>query len=138
MTSPSRLFDDNPPQLLSDQLSLAARIAGQVVGLLLVLLGAGYVLYAFTAIGGIVRNPNQLDAAVAAMARTIDAEHLAVKVGEETIAPGRLLAMLILLLWYLLWSWIPLAILGAGGRLLYWTFRLGNKPAEPPKADASN
>jgi hypothetical protein len=69
------------------------------------------------------------------MAKTIDAEHLAVDMGEQTIAPGRLLAMLILLLWYLLWAWIPLATLGAGGRLLYWTFRLGNKPAEPPQAD---
>jgi hypothetical protein len=93
------------------------------VGLGLVLAGTYYALDVFHAIGSIVRDFKNLEAPAATMAEIIDAKRMTVKLHGEEFAVGRSAAAGGVFMWYGLWAWIALAIIGAGGRLLYWTFQ---------------
>lgn len=104
-----------------DALASFGRFVAQLIGLGLVLTGAYYALDVFQAVGVLVRDPKGLEGPTAAMATVIDAERLAVKLGDQSVAPGKWAALGCLFGWYVLWCWIPLAIIGAGGRVLYWT-----------------
>jgi hypothetical protein len=118
---------------LAELINVLARVACQGVGLLLVAMGACYAISVFSTVGAILKNPQGLQAPVEAMAATIHADELKVTVGESSIAPGHVVALLLVLLWHMFWAWIPLALLAAGGRLLYWTFHAGPKPGPPQR-----
>lgn len=112
---------------VGELINILARVACQGVGLLLVVMGACYAISVFSTVGGILKSPQGLQAPVEAMAATIHADELKITVAEVSIAPGYVVALLLVLLWHVFWAWIPLALLGAGGRLLYWTFHVGPK-----------
>jgi hypothetical protein len=113
----------SPPPDLFELSGKIVRVACQLVGLLLILLGAFYVLNVFSAVGGVIAKPEGIEALPKAISQAIDADRMVVKTETTEVAFGKAVAMLFTLLWYLLWAWIPLALLYAGGKLVWWTMQ---------------
>jgi hypothetical protein len=120
MDDPTQL--PQPPDLF-DLSGKIVRMACQVVGLLLILLGAFYLLSVFRAVSEIIARPEGLEALPKAIAAAIDSERMIVKTETAEVAFGKAVAMLFTIMWYILWAWIPLALLYAGGKLVWWTLQ---------------
>jgi hypothetical protein len=113
--------DPSPPPALG--LAGPVRVLCQLVGLGLVLVGTYYAIDVFHAIGAVVKDFKNLEGPAATMAEIIDAKHMNLRINGEDFAAGRSAAAGGVFMWYGLWAWIALAIIAAGGRLLYWTFQ---------------
>ena len=91
-----------------------------VMGVLFILLlyGVYYALDVFVQVGAIVKDPQQIKQPIEKLTEIIQGEQLIVPVEGEKLPLGRVIAVILLGLGYLLWAWIPLLIISLAGRLL--------------------
>jgi hypothetical protein len=101
-----------------DLVIAAARIMALLAGVVLILVGAIYAVQVFFSVGGLLKDPAQLGAPVKRVEEVISADKLTMNVGGEQVEPGGTISLCLLLLWYMFWAWIPLALIAAGGRLV--------------------
>jgi hypothetical protein len=118
-----------PNSTMSDVFAAAARVACLAVGLLLIVMGGMYALSVFSMVSSLVRDPQGMQSPVDAMASAIKADKLDLNIQGQAISPGGTVAMICLLVWYAFLVWIPLALVKAGGRLVYWTLHAGKGEA---------
>ncbi len=109
---------------------LLFRGVGISVALLLLLYGAYHAIDVFVQVGRLLKDPSQGAPAVDSLAEIIDAPHLKFLLNGQDVGVGRTVAVILLGMGYLLWAWIPLAIIGAAGKLLH--LLAGGRPAPPP------
>jgi hypothetical protein len=108
-----------------------ARVFTLVAGIVLILVGAVYAVQVFWSVGSLLKNPAGLEGPVKTVEKLISAENLAVPVNGQPVQFGGAIAMCLLLLWYLFWAWIPLALIAAGGRLVAACSQLREGPSRP-------
>lgn len=109
---------------------LLFRGVGISVALVLLLYGAYHAIDVFVQVGRLLKDPSQAAPAVDSLAEIIDAPQLKFLFNGQDVGVGRAVAVILLGLGYLLWAWIPLAIIGAAGKLLH--LLAGGRPAPPP------
>lgn len=116
---------------MTDTAGKFIRLAVQITGIVLIVVGVVYLLDVFVRVREVINAPQKQDELVNGFAKQIDADKIAIptsKLGEgnqfvpgDPIPIGRPIALGMALAWHLLFAWIPLAILAAGGKLIYWT-----------------
>ncbi|MCA9187820.1 MAG: hypothetical protein R3E01_19050 [Pirellulaceae bacterium] len=85
---------------------------------LLLLFGVYQSIAVFKQVGRLVTEPAALQGSVDQIAELIQAESFEFTQGPNVIKFGRAASVLILLICYFLWMWIPLAIISACSRIL--------------------
>ena len=98
------------------------RLASQLFGLALLLIGFYYGLSILTSVIGYIRDPEGLEAPAEKMAVVLNLSQATVPVGEQTLPVGRSAGMAALILWYLAAGWITLTVVSVGGRLMLASF----------------
>jgi hypothetical protein len=98
--------------------SKGIRVGGQLLGLVLILIGAYYAVLILGACIGVLRDPGQTSASVASMTKTIGLEGAEVPSGKNQIPIGKACAGVLLLLWYQVAAWISLKLMTIGGRMV--------------------
>lgn len=115
------------PMSVADGASAAARILGVMMGLLLIVVGLILSVSMFNRIVAIIDDPEALRGPVGVIASILDTPDLAI---EPTIAPvtveiGRPVAMVIYLLLVVVASYVALAIMLGGAKVIYWVLSDG-------------
>jgi len=100
----------------------AMRITCQCIGLAIVLIGLYYALNMFFRAARIVNDPALLKEPLAKVEELIDAHLLEVNIGNKPVPFGKVSAMAILGIWFLICVWIPLSAVYVGGRIVAWNF----------------
>lgn len=91
--------------------------------------GVYYAIEVFGRIGGILSDPKQVETAVGDVARMVESDKMKIEYEpNKTFEPGRALALVLLGIGYLVWSWIPIQIVAVTGRVL---LSMTKKPPEP-------
>lgn len=105
---------DNSPQASMIR-SLAA-----IVGLCLVVAGGYLTIQVFFEVGAVIRDPAGVGKTIEGFAQLIQADKLILSGGEgkPNVEPGRFIATFMLLIWFFIWAWIPIALLSAGGSVV--------------------
>jgi hypothetical protein len=112
-----------PPEVMLDAAGKLMRIACQVVGLVLVIIAAYYAFQVLFQVLEIVRDPRAATDPVKAVAAIIEADQMKVDGGGgQLVAVGKAVAMALLIAWYGLGVWVPLAVLFVAGRIVAWNF----------------
>lgn len=134
----TKVHEWTPPDT-TDILWTVVRIACLFILFGLLIFGCYYAIQVFLQIGRLVQNPAIAKEAVGTVADMIEAEQLVVPIGkeQEPIKIGKLIALLVVVFGYFLWSWIPLKIVGIAGSSLLKTYlpaqrRIPNRPESPP------
>lgn len=84
----------------------------------LLVLGVCQANTVFQQVGRLITDPKHAEASVDQIAKMIDTESLKISLPDNVISFGRLLSFLLLLVCYLVWLWVPLAIIATCARLL--------------------
>ncbi len=98
---------------------LLLRWATRLLGFALIVIGLYGTINVFWAVGQAVRDPKTLVPAVASMVELMNFEALEFTINGEKLVLGRSAAVVVLLLWYVVWAWLALAVLGTGARLVF-------------------
>jgi hypothetical protein len=104
---------------ISRQIEVLLRWAAQLLGFLLILIGLYGVIHVFSAVGRAVRDPATLEPAVTSMAQLINSEALEITLDGRKLVLGRPVTMVALLLWYVVWGWLAIAMLSTGAKLVF-------------------
>jgi len=115
-TDVSGLDEDARPDL-ARRLADLFRLGSQVVGVVLLLIGAYYGLQVLVDVLGALRNPANLEPALAGMVQLLGVQDLAIPVQGEKVPVGKPAGVVVLVVWYLVCAWIALAVMSAGGKL---------------------
>lgn len=99
-------------------LSARLRLAAQVVGIVLILVGAWYVVVILMDVLATARDPAALQPTASAMAQTLNLQDAHALVGEAQVPLGRSVATVVLLVWYVVSGWLAFKLIGAGGQLV--------------------
>jgi hypothetical protein len=94
------------------------KLAIQVLGILLVLAGAYYVILILTTGIRISRDPSELATTMDAWSNLLKLQDVTVQSGTSKIAVGPPAATAMIYLWYFLTGAIALSLIGAGGKLV--------------------
>ncbi|QDT66355.1 hypothetical protein [Calycomorphotria hydatis] len=96
-----------------------------VIGALLLIVGAYLGYQVFAQLGLVIREGDGLEAGVERIAKIIDADTMHYKDQQKgvDIPIGRTVAMVCYGGWFLLWVWIPLALIRVAGSLLSLTLK---------------
>jgi hypothetical protein len=94
------------------------KVAIQVLGVLLVLAGAYYVILILGTGIRICRDPSELSTTVATWSKLLKLEDATVQPGTSKIAVGPAAATALIYFWYFLTGTIALSLIGAGGKLI--------------------
>ncbi len=121
-----------PPVDILRAMGMMFRGLAMTAVFLLLLCGAYYAIDVFRQIGALVNNPATGKAAVDSLAEIIDAPQLSFPVNGKSVGFGKVAAVIILGIGYLLWAWVPLTILSVSGRLLL-TLAGDKKPPAAPR-----
>jgi hypothetical protein len=114
--NPDGVEDDSTAP--TQTLGRALRIASQVIGMILIVAGSYYALWVASAALSVAREPGDLTPALTALAKALNLEEAVVPSGESKVPIGRVVAGVLLLLWYLLSATVAIKLIGAGGRLV--------------------
>ncbi len=102
-----------------DLVMAGARMLTLLAGVVLILVGVVYAVQVFLAVGSLLKDPAAgLEGPVKGVEKLISAETMVLDLNGQTVRFGGTTAMLLMFVWYAFWAWIPLAIIGAGGRLV--------------------
>lgn len=83
------------------------------------LVGTYYALLVFLELGKFIKNPATAKEAVEAVADHIDADRLSFGADpESSFQPGKLIAFVLYLFLFILWFWIPMALIALSGRVI--------------------
>lgn len=78
-----------------------------------------YAIHVFGQVGHLITDPQSAQPSVDAIAKMIDTENLKfTSIGGDNIAPGRLLAFLLLIFCYVIWFWIPMTMIRIAGQII--------------------
>ena len=94
------------------------RVGGQILGVILVLIGAYFAVLILIACVGVLRDPARTGMSVATMSKTIGLEGVQITSGKDQVPIGRAAAGLLLLAWYMVASSISLKLISIGGRMV--------------------
>lgn len=100
------------------QIAAVMRTVCQVFGLILVIVGLFFALNMLVRVGKVVDDPTVLEKPLGGMADRIEADKLTVKLPGGQLPLGKLTAMVLLMMWYALGIWIPLAIVFVGAKIV--------------------
>ncbi len=100
-------------------LSSMFRMAGQILGGVLLLIGVYYALVVLGQILAAGANPANLGPALERMETLLKLEDAKLVIDNTEIPLGRTAAFGALCMWYLLSFWIPLGLIGAGTRFIW-------------------
>ncbi len=117
MPSEDPMLNERPVSPL-ELVMAGARIFTLVAGLLLILVGSVYAVEVFWSVGSLLKDPAGLEGPVKSFEKIISAENLALPLNGQPVQFGGAIALSLLFVWYAFWAWIPLALIGAGGRLV--------------------
>lgn len=106
------------PDVLNLMLVLL-RAGGQILGVILLLIGVYYVLVLLGGVLSAANNPAVLEGRIASMAKTLDIEGAQLEVNNDKIPYGRTVGMAALFAWNLLAVFIATSLIQAGGRLIW-------------------
>lgn len=122
LATPPRRFEDERPGLdISSGAATGMRLITQVVGLVLLAVGAYFGIKIASDVLGIVRDPASVEPTIVAMTRALDLQAAAIQDAGRQIPIGRLISMVLLLVGYLVCAIIALRVAMAGGRLIFGT-----------------
>ena len=125
--------DSSSPDDLVGALAALLRGLCLVAFFVVLVIGMYYAIQVFTQVGRVITDPGIARDSVDAIAEMIDAEKLTWNLGQDPIEPGRLIAYLLLFVWYLIWFWIPMALIHAAGKII-----LGSLPDRDKKKKTRN
>jgi beta-lactamase regulating signal transducer with metallopeptidase domain len=91
---------------------------GRIAGLILIVIGAGYICLVLSSAIRIIWNPNGLGPTLNGMAAALHLQDAAVMSGQAKIPIGHTVAFIALLLWYVLTSSIALKLIAVGNQLI--------------------
>lgn len=141
------ISDSTPAPLpdLSDLPTRIVRVVCQLTGLVLIAVGVIYLLDVFSRVRSVLNDPQGISKVTSEFAEMIEADKMVLRTGPQSPPPvppaggdgppapaaepaadngfpvGKAVAAAMAFGWYLLFFWIPCAILAAGSRLIYWT-----------------
>src|SRR5262249_32862831 len=95
---------------------------GQVIGLLLILVGSYFALSAIVTALGIIRDPAGMGPTLESMAKALGIEQVEIPAGEGKIPVGRLGPASLLPGWHAVVAQISVVLIGAGGKLVAGVF----------------
>ncbi len=105
-------------QVLADWAGRVLRWTARGIVLLMLIVGVYYAFDVFFQVGALLRDPAAAEASVLAVSGLIEGEKLRFDHFGEVIEVGRLVAVLVLGLGYVLLASIPLWIIGTAARVL--------------------
>ncbi|MDA0660253.1 MAG: hypothetical protein O3C60_15645 [Planctomycetota bacterium] len=115
---------NNPhdPQVPSDSIPEAIANVMRYLCLIgifmLLVVGVYQASIVFQQVGRLITDTKHVEASVDQIAKMIDTESLKIVQQDNVISFGRLISFLLLLVCYLVWLWVPLAIIATCARLL--------------------
>jgi len=102
----------------AQELARTLRVAGQAIGLALVLIGAYYAWSVIATGLRFAHGSDELEPALEATARQLNLDKATVPAGEEKIPIGRAAAGILLAVWYLVSGWLAIKLVAVGGQLV--------------------
>ncbi len=114
-----RRFDETPSGVdFSKSAGGGMRMASQVFGLILVVIGGYFGLQLASDLLGFVRNPADWEGSVGAMSKTLNLGELGFQIEGRRVSADRTIALGMLLLGYFICTWVAMRLVVAGGRLV--------------------
>ena len=110
-----------------------ARIVTVFILLGMLIYGCYYAIQVFLRVGELIADTSTGKQSVESISDMIGAEQISIPIGKEEKLPlGRLVALTTLVFGYLVWSWIPLKIVGIVGGVLLRQEPLRSRPLKRP------
>jgi hypothetical protein len=96
----------------------SVRVGGQILGLVLTLIGAYFAIMILSSCIAVLRDPGQSANSVTAMTKTLGIENAQITSGKDQIPIGKISAGVMLLAWYQVAAWISIRLMVVGGQMV--------------------